>query len=191
MYTIYTYLHIYIFNINIYIYICIDTLFYFSVSNSVFCLRTRFGPYLLFAIGFGAPFRYNCILKFRIWMIGQTFDSKLDFLVIDNCILKFRIWMIGPTVDSKLDFHVIVWLYKSDWNRCLFLFYCFGFYWFFGLSTSYSNVLWVFVFVLVFGGIWGSLEHNYDKSSKNTKVTNITKSVKKITNSYESCKRLA
>ena len=53
-------------NIHIYIiYICIDTLFYFSVSISAFCLRTRFGPYLLFAIGFGAPFRYNCILEFR------------------------------------------------------------------------------------------------------------------------------
>ena len=46
-----------------------------------------------------------------------------------------------------------------------FCFVVLGFYWFFGLSASYSNVLWFVVFFFfIFGDFGGSLEHNYDKS---------------------------
>ena len=42
----------------------------------LFCFKTSFGPYLLFAIGFGAQFPYNCILKFRILDDWSNFCLK-------------------------------------------------------------------------------------------------------------------
>ena len=40
-----------------------------------------------------------------------------------------------------------------------FCFVVLGFYWFFGLSASYSNVLWAFVFFLVFGVLGVAPQH--------------------------------
>ena len=59
-----------------------------------------------------------------------------------------------------------------------FGFVVFGFYWFFGLSASYSNVLWVFVFCFCFLGFGGSLEHNYDNKFK--KLRNELNKLKKL-----------
>ena len=52
----------------IYMYnMCIYTPFYIiCIKNWLLFLKTRFGPYLLFAVGFGAPFPYNSI--FELWI---------------------------------------------------------------------------------------------------------------------------
>ena len=54
-----------VFVYNTYIYIHPFTLFVFKIC---FSLKISFGPYLLFAVGFGAPFPYNSI--FELWMFN-------------------------------------------------------------------------------------------------------------------------
>ena len=92
--------------------------------------------------------------------------------------------MIGPTFDWKLDFHVIVWLYKSDLNRFLFLFCCFWVllvFWIVGLILQCPLGVCMF---LVFGGFWGLWNTIMTISYKSYK------SYKKIQNGLKKLRKL-
>ena len=72
---------IYVYYIYTYIYIEIYP-FAILCEKIAFGLKTRFGQYLLFALGFGAPFAYNSI--FGVWIsiffpTLKTLPLNLDF----------------------------------------------------------------------------------------------------------------
>ena len=67
VYRIYKYI-VFIYNM------CIYTPFYIiCIKNWLLFLKTRFGPYLLFTVGFGAPFPYNSIFELWIFNLFSNF----------------------------------------------------------------------------------------------------------------------